>query len=117
MVRSGSERTVSMKIAASQLMTGSLERRANARPTAIGMPSTTTEAKMNTVSDSPPHCSVVTTCRPKTPPYISRTNVPNPVSQTVARRLRPQSAGTQDRTIVATIARQARVERQCSSNG
>src|SRR6056297_1014975 len=59
----------------------------------------------------------VTTCRPNTPPYISRTNVPNPVSQTVARRLRPQSAGTQDRTIVATIARQARVERQCSSNG
>ena len=115
MVRSGSARTVSMIAPATRRTSGSSERRASASATASGIPITNTAAKMNTVSDRPPHCSVVTSGRPRKPPYISATNTPNPVSQIAGSVLRPQRRGMHERIIVATMTRQASAERHCSS--
>ena len=117
MVSSGSERTTSMMPPAVRLITGMCERRASARITDSGMPSTATEQKMKTVSDSPPHCSVVTRGMPRTPPYISSKKMPNPISHRLGRRLMVQNQGRHDSAMVAMMTRQASVERQCSSNG
>ena len=89
---SGTPRTISMKTMAMTWIVGSLDERASAKSTPSTKPKASPTEESMKESGRPPQFVVLTTWRPKTPPYISTPQMTTTASQSQSRR-RDQKRG------------------------